>query len=62
MKEQLETLCPAETLWRVKVTKPAKRLLGIAAKRWQQFKKNLQNENFDNFDNNSDFDYLCYID
>jgi len=33
MKEQLETIYDAETLYFWTVTKPAKRLLGIAAKR-----------------------------
>jgi len=36
MKEQIETAYPAEILCWVTVMKPAKRLLGIAAKRWQQ--------------------------
>ena len=36
MKEQLETLHPAETLCRLTVTDPAKRLLGIAANRYLQ--------------------------
>lgn len=35
MKEQLEIVCPAETLYLWTVTKPAKRLLGIAANRQQ---------------------------
>jgi len=34
MKEQFETAYPAETLCRLTVTKPAKRLLGIAAERY----------------------------
>lgn len=33
MKEQIEIAYPTETLYRVTVTKPAKRLLGIAAER-----------------------------
>ncbi len=35
MKKQLETLYPAETLYLLKAKKPAKRLLGIAAKRYR---------------------------
>ncbi len=38
MKEQLETFYPAETLYWLTVTKPAIRLLGIAAKRSVQLK------------------------
>jgi len=36
MKEQRETAYSAETLHKRKVSKPAKRLLGIAAKRCAQ--------------------------
>ena len=35
MKEQIETAYPAETLYLWTVTKPAKRLLGIDANRYQ---------------------------
>ena len=36
LKSKLKQQCSAETLWRGTVTKPAKRLLGIAAKRCSQ--------------------------
>ena len=50
MKEQFETVYPAETLFCWTVTKPAKRLLGIAANRYGQAEKThadsiLQTEN-----------------
>lgn len=46
MKVQLEAAYPAETLYRLTVTKPAKRLLGIAAERYQQGeKRHSDNEN-----------------
>jgi hypothetical protein len=39
VKEHLETVYPAETLYRWTVTTPAKRLLGIAAARYGQVKE-----------------------
>jgi len=41
MKEQFETLYPAENLYWVTVMKPEKRLLGIAAARWRQAEQTL---------------------
>jgi len=38
MKEQIEVAYPAETMCRWTLTKPAKRLLGIAANRYGQAK------------------------
>ncbi|MBK6963178.1 MAG: hypothetical protein IPH20_04370 [Bacteroidales bacterium] len=40
MDVQLETLYPAETLYRMILMKPEKRLLGIAANRWVQVEEN----------------------
>ena len=46
MKEQLETVYPAQTIYLWTVMKPAKRLLGIAAERYQQGEeKDSDNEN-----------------
>jgi len=39
MKEQLETAYPAVTLYLWTETNPAKRLLGIAAARYEQFEE-----------------------
>jgi hypothetical protein len=45
MKEQLETVYPAQTIYLWTVMKPAKRLLGIAAERYMQWPK--KNESSD---------------